>query len=207
MEPTTLYYFYSTTAQVLAAISGLLAVFTFFKIAEVKELLIGDGMAALNRWEEKEDGYPPFEDNIKDFKRLRDAVGRKSIEEIKKVIKILAEYEIQKGRSLDAYPNGFQSLEIRYKKKIAQIDEIKSLTKDAIAFAFFSIVTSLISIILVEKLIYAFPMNWIIIIFIILVTFLSMLFTIQAIFLGLENPEDIEKKKESQQPVSKSRSL
>ena len=39
MTQTTLYYFFSTTAQVLAAISALLAVFTHFKINEIKILV------------------------------------------------------------------------------------------------------------------------------------------------------------------------
>jgi hypothetical protein len=45
MTDTTLYYFFSTISQVLAAISALLAVFTQFKISEIKDFLIGDGKA------------------------------------------------------------------------------------------------------------------------------------------------------------------
>src|ERR1022692_624633 len=109
METTTLYYFFSTTAQVLAAISALLPVFTHFKITEIKESIIGDGIATLNRWEKPENGYPPpIMDSNNYFERLEDSVGRKSINGIHDVIKKLAEFEKNQSRSLKDSPRGLQ---------------------------------------------------------------------------------------------------
>jgi hypothetical protein len=186
MEPTTLYYFFTANLQVLAAILALLAVFTHLTINEIKDLLIEDGRAILKRWEERETGYPPNVMNgINYFKRLEDDIGRGSFSGISDIIKKLAEFERLNGRSLDIAPRGFQYLEDSYMKKISKISKIKSLIKYAIKFAFISIGISLISIIFVEKLIKYCSINWFIISLIILVTFLSMLFTIRAIFRGL----------------------
>ncbi len=46
-EATTLYYFFSTLAQVLAAITALVAVLVHFRISALRDFLIGDGESVL----------------------------------------------------------------------------------------------------------------------------------------------------------------
>ncbi|MDZ7660747.1 hypothetical protein [Fodinibius sp.] len=50
----TLYYFFSTLAQVLAALVALIAVLVHFRINALRDFLVGDGNAILRRTEQKE---------------------------------------------------------------------------------------------------------------------------------------------------------
>ena len=192
METTTLYYYFSTIAQVMAAISALLAVFAHFKINEIKEFLVGDGKATLERMSLTEKGYNLGTPDFKKYHdRLRDAIGRKSIKGIFEVIKILATNAINKGETAENSPRGFQYLESRFSGRIKQISEIKTLTKTSIILSFIAIFISIISLVLVEILIKLCFINWIIIIIVLLATVLSMIFTIRGIFKGLQDQEDV----------------
>ncbi|TAL68711.1 MAG: hypothetical protein EPN82_09570 [Bacteroidetes bacterium] len=191
MTSTTLYYFFSTIAQVMAAISALLAVFTHFKINGIKVFLIGDGKATFERMNSKETGYD-LESNYKKYlDRLRDALFRESILGIKEVIEILAKNEQGKGKTIETNPRGLQYLEKRFKERISQLNKIKSLTKQAIVFAIFAICLSIISIVFVEKIIDNSLLIWSLMIFILIVTLFSLVYTIRGVFYGLKDQEDV----------------
>lgn len=190
---STLYYFFSTIAQILAAISALLAVFTHFKINEIKEFLVGDGMATLKRMCAKTTGYffVDEEDHKKYFERLRDAVHRKSILGILEVIELLSKYEKDEGFTLLERKRGLQYLEIRFKGRQTQISKIKSLTKKSIIAAFIAIFGSITSLLFVEIIYNNCVITLIIISLVLIITLISMIFTIQGIFSGLKDEEDV----------------
>lgn len=191
MEPTTLYYYFSTISQVLAAISALLAVFTHFKINETKEFLVGDGNALFEKMKLKDPGYDIGATHKKYFDRLRDSIGRKNILGILDVVKVLAQNEKKEGKTLITNPRGFQFLESRFILRINQIKMLKKLTKKSIICAFIAIFISIVSLLFVEQLVHNWVINYSIIFILLISTLLSMIFTLQGVFHGLMEQEDI----------------
>lgn len=193
MKANTLYYFFSTIAQVFAAISALLAVFTHFKINEIKDFLVGDGTATFERMKINEEGYvlPKETEHKLYLGRLRDAVARKSILGILDVIKILAQNERKQGKDLNSNPRGLQYLEKRFEERRSQFEKIKSWTKKSIILAFIVISISLISLVIVEYLVNCFLLVIIIIITTIIVAIFSIYYTVKGIFYGLSDLGDV----------------
>ena len=191
MSNTTLYYLFSTIAQTLAAISALLAVFTHFKINEIKEFLVGDGKAVFERMKLEEDGHVLPNNNDKFLNRLRDAIGRKSIHGIFEVIELLAKYEKQQGKDEQTNPRGLQYLEKRFIGRVNQISKIKTLTKTSILIAFFAIFISIVALIFVEQIICNCYLNTITIFLTLIATIFSMIYTIVGIYVGLKDQEDV----------------
>lgn len=189
MEINILFYFFSTVAQVLAAISALLAVFTHFKINEILEFLVGDGRATLQRMEKPENGYILKKDNIKFHDRLRDSVGRKSILGIKEVIDLLANQEKEQRKTIESNPSGLQFLKKRFEIRQDQIGYIKSLTKKSISVAFIAIFISLVSLVFISIISYKIYVG--VIILVISLTLVSMGFSIKGVFVGLQDQERI----------------
>lgn len=189
MEPQSLYYYFSTTAQVLAAIAALLAIFTQFKINEIKDFLIGDGQAVYQRMGLKEDGYDLPHGYNKYYKRLRDAVGRKSIFGILEVIEILANYEMELGRNLKTNPTGLNFIKNHINSRISQIRLIKKITKKAVIISSIAIEISLMSLIFVKFIAVMDIIAWILVIITLTLTFVSILITISGIYKGLEEIE------------------
>ena len=190
MQANSLYYYFSTVAQVMAAISALLAVFTQFKISEIKDFLIGDGIATLERMKLHESGYHLETDFKKHIDRLRDSVGRKSIMGILEVLEVLSKNEKDEGKTLASSPRGLQYLEKRFKLNLVQLNKIQSLTKKSIVLAFIAIFISLVSLIFVEVLKNYKIVNWTLIFLVFAVAFFSMLYTIEGIFYGLKNQKE-----------------
>ena len=190
MQANSLYYYFSTVAQVLAAISALLAVFAQFKISEIKDFLIGDGVAMLERMKLQETGYYVATDFIKYIELLRDSVWRRSILGVLEVLEVLSQKEIDEGKTLISNPRGLQYLEKRFKQNLLQLNKIQALTKKSIVLAFVTIFVSLISLIFVENLKNYRIVNLTIIVFVFVTTFFSMLFTIKGVFYGLKNQKD-----------------
>lgn len=190
MTDTTLYYFFSTISQVLAAISALLAVFTHFKISEIKDFLVGDGKATYERMLLKEPGYDLPIDYKKYLDRLRDSIGRKSIAGILQVINVLATNEKDQGKTLESNRRGLQYLEVGFNKRMMQITKITSLTKKSLVFAFLAIISSIVSLIFVQQLKDLFTLSLVITIAIIISTALSMTFTILGVYEGLQEQKD-----------------
>jgi hypothetical protein len=191
LQANSLYYYFSTVAQVLAAISALLAVFTQFKISEIKDFLIGDGIAMLERMKLQETGYFVATDFMKYIDLLRDSVGRRSIMGVLEILEVLSKNEKDEGKTLISHPRGLQYFEKRFKQNLSQLKKIQMLTKKSIVLAFVAIFVSLISLIFVEDLKNYRIVNLTIIALVFATTFFSMLFTIRGIFDGLKNQKDI----------------
>lgn len=111
----TLYYFFSTLAQVIAAATALVAVLVHFRISVLRDFLVGDGESVLNMKKRygNQRGYDLLTEKNTD--RLEDAVDRKDIYGIKEIIKELARLEEKKDVSKDHH--GFQWL-FRFFKKL-----------------------------------------------------------------------------------------
>ncbi len=61
----TLYYFFTTIAQVLAAIAALIAVVVHFRISALRDFLVGDGESVLKGLEENIAGYEHYQKSIR----------------------------------------------------------------------------------------------------------------------------------------------
>ncbi len=192
MEPTSLYYFFSTIAQVLAAISALLAIFTQFKISEITTFLVGDGEATYNRMMNKEEGYrlPGIFFDKKFADRLRDAIARKSILGILEAISALADEEKEEGKNETTNPRGTQFLKRRFEKKQTQISDLRTLTKNSISIAFIAIFISITSLLFVQYLSANCFITWILILLILTLTIISMYFTIRGVYKGLTDTDE-----------------
>ena len=186
MDSNTLYYFFSTVAQVLAAICALVAVLSHFKINEIKTFLVGDGKAVYERMNNREQGHQlkDIHEHLKYLARLRDSVGRNSISGIKEVIELLASLEVEPKK------RGLKYLEERFNYRINQLNDIKLLTKKSIIFAFLVIAISLISLVFVEQIKTMEYISSTIISIVIILTFMSIIYTIQGVYRGLENQDD-----------------
>src|SRR5690606_10519230 len=73
MTEDTLYYFFSASAQVLAALGGLVVIVVQDRISRNENFLLGTGKAFARRMEREEDGYP--RDN-RALGRIKDSVDR-----------------------------------------------------------------------------------------------------------------------------------
>lgn len=51
INDNSLYYFFSTEAQSMAALAAILAIFLQYKISSLKILLVGDGLSIIKRKE------------------------------------------------------------------------------------------------------------------------------------------------------------
>lgn len=98
MNINTFYYTLSTIPQIVAAISAILAVFLFRRLETLKNILIGYGQSVYDRSEDNEYDFM-FQNNnydkITQDLRLRDAVHRKNISEVKQVIEFYKNHENQ----------------------------------------------------------------------------------------------------------------
>lgn len=147
-NPTTLYYFFSTLAQVIAALVALVAVLVHFRISVLRDFLVGDGDAIIYRKERIEAGYEILSNLM--LQRLKDAVRRNDIIGIKNVIRELAGKESEAGYTLETRPNGFQRLLLNFENTESQINEMSNLSKLAFLFALSTAFISVITILFVD---------------------------------------------------------
>ncbi len=152
MEANTLYYTFSAIPQVIGAIAAIIASFTHFRIATLRDYLIGDGKSVINRWGEV--GYylpDPIEDQ-KQKKRLRDSIDRRNIPKIKRVIFLLCENEIKDGYSRENRPTGLQYVYDRFCATENDISRLRQWTSYVILFSFTSIIVSIISLAMTDNI-------------------------------------------------------
>ncbi len=192
METNSFYYFFSTVAQVLAAITALLAIFAQFKIGELTSYLIGDGEATLKRMEKGDIGYllPNTDEETKWFGRLRDAIGRKSLLGILESLEMLSNHETQQGKDKER-PRGLTYLKIRFVKKNKQLTDLKTLTQRSIILSFIAIIISLICLPFAKYLNEHTNIGYTSLTIVFLLTFLSIIFTIKGVRSGLENTDEV----------------
>lgn len=122
METNTFYYTLSTIPQVLAATTAILGAFMHYRLSSLRELLIGDGKSALNRL-----GDPGYKLDETYTKRLKDAIDRKNISEIKEVMKRLRDIEVDiDKKTLSERPKGLRFL---YEKRFYRTNNYRKLIK------------------------------------------------------------------------------
>jgi len=155
MENNTLYYTFSAIPQVIGAIAAIIAAFSFFRIANLREYLIGDGKSVLNRWGEKGYCLQDPKENKKQQKRLLDAIDRRNILEIKNVILQLRNNEIRAGYSKNDRPHGLQYIYDRFCGNEGHIAKLKRWTLYVIALSFSTIIVSIISLGMTDAIISA----------------------------------------------------
>lgn len=144
----TLYYFFSTIAQVLAALIALIAVLVHFRINALKYFLIGDGKAILHRKSIGENGYEELTST--QVKRLSDAVDRQDIQGIQNVLKDLVNIEIDAGHTLESRPFGFQHVFGYFENSFHQINDMTKYSKRAFISALVTALYSTLVILLIE---------------------------------------------------------
>jgi len=145
MDSNTLYYTFSVIPQVTGTIAGITIAFIQILIVNLREHLIGDGQSVLYRWGKP--GYSlPEPENQKQNKKLKDAIARKNISEIKSVISKLADNEKKEGHSLEDRPTGLINLFDRFSEKEDKINQIKKISWKVFIFSLITIITSILSL-------------------------------------------------------------
>ena len=153
METNTLYYTFSTIPQVLGAIAAIMGAFSHFRINTLKQYLVGDGQAILNRWGDPGYEFPDPNEDTKQKKRLEDAIARNNVKEIKHVIFLLRNIERDDGYTRKKRPKGLQYIyEDRFCGTEEHIQNLKAWTLHAITLSFLTIVISILSLSLTEIL-------------------------------------------------------
>ncbi|HEY9114088.1 MAG TPA: hypothetical protein VIN10_05270 [Bacteroidales bacterium] len=154
MEPTAYYYFFSTTAQVIAAFAALTAIFIQFKINSISSYLLGDGLSVLRniKTNPKAPGYDFKEITQQKIDRLDDAVNRKSLNEIFNVINFIAKLEGGKKPD-DKRDNNIRGLNNKFKQKLNMLLFLRSATIISIVVASIAIYFALIYITKVDEFI------------------------------------------------------
>jgi hypothetical protein len=148
---TTLYYFFSTIAQVIAASVALIAVLVHFRILALRDFLVGDGKSIVDGKDDKREGYEIL--NTISYYRLKDSVSRKDIGGIKEVLTQLSNSEKDGGFTIENRPRGFQWLLTHFESTEKQIDEMAKTSKRSFVFAFLTSFYSIIAILFVELII------------------------------------------------------
>ncbi len=189
MESNTFYYTFSTIPQVLGTLVALLAAFVHFRINRLHDYLIGDGEAVLNRWGET--GYKL--DNNK-HKRLKDAVARKNIYEIKDVIRRrLSDVEKDEGHTKVDKSTGLQYLyEDRFCGTENLIKKLKTWTLVTVLFTFATITCSLICLSLVDIIKISLCYNKLILFANLMLAVISLALSLYVLFLGLSDNDKHE---------------
>jgi len=154
MNPNTLYYTLSAIPQVIGAVTALLATIIFFQISKLRDYLIGEGQAVLNRWGNKGYRLPTPEDDQKHKKRLIDAIDRRSVPEIKAVIFLLKEIEKKEGYSRNERPTGLQYVyEDRFCETEKHMKKLKKWIQIFVTASFLTIIFSIVSLALTDTIV------------------------------------------------------
>lgn len=146
---TSLYYFLSTLAQVLAAAMAIIAVFIQFRINSLSRFLVGDGKSLLKRWGtyRRTLGISSTHKS-----RLRDSIDRESLDGINEVVDKLAKKARENGETLEKKPNGLLFAQKRFKQTRSDLEDLISKSKKAFKFSLITAAVSTISILFVNAL-------------------------------------------------------
>ncbi len=184
ISSSTLYYCFSTIAQVLAATSALSAIFIQVKINEIKKFLIGTGKVMLNRIDFGEEVYRELDPTNK--LRLRDYFDKEDIIGIEEILKIFVDKEKTKGIRQEDHPTGFQGVHEKFTKQKKIISTLKNLMKVAIIFSLMTIIYSILVLGLTDFIQKYLYLNLIIIFVGLVLLIISLLKTYKAIKKALE---------------------
>ncbi len=174
ISDNTLYYFFSTAAQVLASTTALISIVLQFKLNSLKRFLIGDGQAVYNRAIANEYKNNPL--NNQQLGRLRDSIEREDIEGIDAVLKTLQDKEEEES------PNGFKSLYKRFTKMNNETKELGNIIIQIICYSFATILLSILMIAFVGFI----SNNFLIGFFSILTIFLLLIFSFWKTYLSIK---------------------
>lgn len=191
--PNTLYYFFSTLAQILAAIVALIAVLVHFRMSALRDFLIGDGKSILKRKKrydkgKTEPGYELLEEIHK--RRLIDSIERKDIKGIKEVLINLAEEEVKHGINTVNMPHCFQWLLDNFSNTENQIKEMLKISKRAFIFSLITALCSLFSILSIDFVKNCFLFQIVIIGINIILLIVCLYYLFKGISLGLKSFTD-----------------
>ena len=149
MSENTLYYVFSTIPQVIAAVAAIIAALAVLRISELRELLVGDGQAALNIWGTPGYRFESAEEQKLQELRLRGGIARKCAYEIEDVLKRL--YEIEQATVRSPNRTGLHHV---YKNRFCgtrhQIESLRTWTKWAMVSAMVTVTLSVISLGMVD---------------------------------------------------------
>jgi len=139
---TTLYYYFSTIAQVVAATVALISIALQFKVNTNRKYLIGDGQAVYNRLIAHDAGY---ELDDKYVKRLRDAIEKEDLNGIGDILSLLKDNEIKKNKDkpITLQPFGFVNLHARYSAILMELDDIKTMIVNIVLLSMITITLSI----------------------------------------------------------------
>ena len=149
INDNSLYYFFSTEAQSMAALAAILAIFLQYKISSLKNLLVGDGLSIIRRKEnDKRDNTQLIYQNMYDtiLGRLYDATYRHDLFSIGQVIEYLASEEKRFSRTKEIDLKGFVALFDRFKQAKIDMDKLISLAKWSAVFCLSTLIISLLTI-------------------------------------------------------------
>lgn len=177
ISDNTLYYFFSTIAQVLAATTALVSIVLQFRVNSLKKFLLGDGQALYKRWEDKESGYIS---NTKELKRLRDAIYREDYDGIKTAIEFLAKTD--NGEN----DNGFKGLSSKFSTKLEEIIELIGIIKDVVKWSVATIVISLIILAVIDFIKYQFLIESLCILIVLILSIITLYKTYLGIKRGID---------------------
>ncbi len=143
MSNETIYYTISTIPQVLAAIVAILASLSFFRLADLKSYLIGDGKANLARWDDE--GYDKLlQENSgyqRERKRLRDATERRCVTQIKETLLKLSNLEEKSNPEKTKEPGHYWIYQ-RFRKTERFMKCMKGFTFIVVLISFITIALS-----------------------------------------------------------------
>ena len=178
----TLYYLFSTIAQVLAATTALVAIALQFKINALRKHLIGDGQA-INRRAIRNDLDVSLSDQS--FKRLEDSISREDLGGIKAVLKELSELEKESGATLEEKPRGLQHLYSRFSKLHFKSEQMREMIPKVAFLSILTIIFSIIALSLIDLIENYFAIKLIVVVIITILSILSLWRTYNGIKLGL----------------------
>lgn len=145
---TTLYYYFSTIAQVVAATVALVSIAIQFRIINLRRHLVGDGQAVYNRAIAGQRGYDVLDDKLK--QRLSDALEREDLDGIGDVIRFLVEANAPSYIDLILNPHGFNQLNTTFFKAINAMKVMKLKIVSIVLISIITISTALISLVFID---------------------------------------------------------
>jgi len=184
ISENTLYYFFSTVAQILAATTALTSIALQFKINSSQKYLIGSGYAIYERIKAKETGYNTIDEKQKN--RLRDALFRESLNEIEAVLLILKDNEVKEGYSREDRPLGLQHLYEKFTRLKSDLIKSKTSIVNVTKLSFITIILSLFILTLVDFIKNNLVFEISLIFIILLMSIFSIYETYKGIKLGIE---------------------
>lgn len=187
MDMDPFLYFFSASAQVLAAISALLAVLSQFKLNELREFLVGDGVTILSRWDSERYDYHSIANYLdrptRTQNRLRDSCERKNVE---RIYESILELKVAQEKSqIINNETGFNHVEQRYRLVMKQFFYLESSVRRIVVVGSIGILLSLLSILAIPLMEFSWIVGAAAITVIDLV--LVLLLTGLAVFRGLTN--------------------